>query len=307
MSNKKTSHTDNELITIFQQDNINEKYFPKFLAYYKKCFDDLYDDHKDFNDDDFDEDDSVQASALWCTNRYIKPYLEHIARGHSEEWAHSIADSAEDGERIVYFVYSDLMRINPELAKKELLIHTKSLGNDEHFERQYLYLFEVMDEPNGRIQTALNYSKIYKEQIEKGKTAVYSHQFADLMSDGHYNEIYCEEYAFAYDEAVNKNKSEEYISVYSDKYASVLVDIKRRHGISDDEEMIDFAIEKVKAYMNAWEYGKENKLKDFKRFAEIYEHTHLNTYFADAGWPEESREKMDSMILEKTLEKFNKN
>ena len=88
MSNKKTAHTESELIEIFKQEGIDEKHFSKFLAYYKVCFDELYEDHKDCEDDDFEEGDSVQASALWCTNRFIKPYLELIAKGHGEEWAH---------------------------------------------------------------------------------------------------------------------------------------------------------------------------------------------------------------------------
>lgn len=306
MINKKTPHTENELIIIFKQDNIDEKYFSKFSDYYKVCFEELYEDYKDWDDTDFDEGDSVQASALRCTKRYIKPYLELIAKGHGEKWAHTLAHSAEEGERAVYFVHSDLSEIDPELAEKELLIHAKSFGNDKYFVKHYLYLFEVADDIKGRIEKAKKYSEICKEQLTKGKSEVFAHQYADLIADGRYNEIYCEEYAFAYDKAVNENKNDEYARVYAYKYASALVDIKGRYGISDDEEMIDFAIEKVNAYMKAWEFANENQLNDFKRFAEIYENIHLNTYFADEGLPEESKEKIDNIILEKTLEKFNK-
>lgn len=154
MSTKKTPHTETELIDIFKQDNINEKYFLKFLSYYKVCFDELFEDNEDWDDEDFEDEESLQASALWLTKKYIKSYLELIAAGHGEEWAHAMADSAEDGERKVYFVHFNLMRVNPELAEKELLIHCKSLNNDEFFERHYLYLFKVMSEPNDRIQTA---------------------------------------------------------------------------------------------------------------------------------------------------------
>jgi hypothetical protein len=51
--------------------------------------------------------------------------------------------------------------------------------------------------------------------------------------------------------------------------------------------------------------GKSNQLKDFERFASIYENVHLNTYFADAGWPDGDKEEIDKAILEKALAKFN--
>jgi hypothetical protein len=148
--------------------------------------------------------------------------------------------------------------------------------------------------------------KIYKEQLAKGKSEVYAHHYSDLMANGEYHEIYCEEYAFAYDKAISENKSSEYASVFANKYASELVDIKRRYGISEDEEMIDFAIEKVNAYMKAWQYGEENQLKDFELFAEIYENIHLNTCFLDDITENKSSEEFDKLVLEKTLERFNK-
>jgi hypothetical protein len=304
--NKKTAHTETELLAIFKQDGNDEKYFSKFLEYYKVSFNELFEDYKNWTDDDFDEGDSVQASALWCTNDYIQKYIKLIEKGHGEEWAHQLANSLEDGERAVYFVHSNLKTINPELAKKELLIHTKALGGDEYFEKHYLLLFEVQADPKGRIETAQNYSRIYKEKIANGKSEIYAHHYADLIADGDYHEIYCEEYAFAFDKTISANKSEEYAREFADKYASALVDIKRRFGISDDEEMIDFAIEKVNAYMKAWEYNNEHPLKDFKRFAEIYENEHLNAYFPDEIIKNKSLEEIDSLVLEKTLERFNK-
>lgn len=256
--NKKVSHSEEELISIFKLAGINEKYFSKFLKHYKHCYDELYEDYKNFEDDDFEEGDSVQASALWCTNGYIKSYLELIDKGHSEEWAHEMASTVNEGASAISSVYDDIERNNPELAKKDLLIYTKSLGGDEFFEKHYMFLFEVSSNPYTRIETAKNYSLLYKSELNKGKSEVYAHHYADLMSMEEYHEIYCEEYAFAFDKAKNDNKSEDYARVYAEKYASALVDIKRRHGISDDEAMIDFAIEKVEAYMESWSNSNQN-------------------------------------------------
>jgi hypothetical protein len=307
MSNKKTAHTEAELIEIFKKDNIDTKYNEKFITYYQSCFNELYEDHKDWNDDDWRDGDSVQASALWCTNYFIKRYLELMAKGHGEEWAHELAHTAEEGERAVFFVYSDLSAINPELAKKELLIHAKSFGYDEYFEKHFIFLFEEVADPVGRIESAKNYSRIYKEQLSKGKSEIYAHHYADLISYGDYNEIYCEEYAFAFDKAISENKNENYAIVYADKYGSALVNIKGRYGISDDEEMIDFAIQKVNAYMKAWEYGTENKLVDFNRFAEIYENVYLNTFYSESKDFNKSESEIEKQVLEEVLKRFNKN
>lgn len=306
MINKKTAHSEAELIEIFTKDNIDPKYFNKFITYYHSCFDELYEDHKDWNEDEWPEGDSVQASALWSTNNYIKRYLEHIALGHGEEWAHEMAYTNAEGEKAVFCVYTDLSASNPEIAKKELLIHAKSFGYDEHFVKHFIFLFEEVADPVGRIETAKNYSKIYKEQLSKGKSKIYAHHYADLISCGDYNEIYCKEYAFAFDKAISENKNENYALVYADKYGSALVNIKGRYGISNDEEMIGFAIQKVNAYMKAWEYATENKLVDFKRFAEIYENVYLNTLHSESKDFNKSKAEFEKQVLEEVLNRFNK-
>lgn len=301
---KKTAHTKEELVSIFREQNVPETFFPKFLAYYKFCFEEFFGDMKNFEDDDFDEGDSIQESALRCTKYFMKPYIELINKGHGDEWSHSLASSSNDGEMAVFHTHYEIKQMNPELAKKELLIHTKSLGGDKYFQKHFIYLFDNVAEPDNRIETAEKYSKIYKEEIAKGKSEVYANEYASLMAEGESHEIYCEDYAIAFDKAIKENKSDEYAGLYAYEYGCALVDIKRRYGISDNEEMIEFAIEKVNAYMNAWVYGKENRLKGFEEFSEIYENIHLNTYFADEGRPDGSRDEIDRMILKKALGKF---
>lgn len=302
-SSKRNRHTEEELIVIFNQENIDKKHLSLFLSYYKICFDELYEDWKD---EDFEAGDSVQASALFVAKIRIKTFAEQIAKGHGEEWAQIIVNNSEEGERAIYFAYQDLMITNSELAKKELLIYCKSLGGDKYFEKHYLYLFEIVDEIEGRIEKAKEYSKLFKEQIANGKSEVYAHEYSDLISEGDFHKIYCEEYAYAYDKAINEGKSEQYAREFAEKYGEALVDIKRRYGISEDEELIDHAIEKVNVYMTAWEYNEEYKLIDFKRFAAIYENIHFNTFYPNERRLEGSKEKIDLEILEKALIKFNK-
>lgn len=154
-------------------------------------------------------------------------------------------------------------------------------------------------------EKATEYAEDYKKQIKKGKSKLFAHEYADLADMG-YHSIYREEYAYAYENAINEEKSEEYARFFADEYASELVDIKRRYGRSEDEEAIDFAIEKVNGRMKAWEYVSEHKLEDTERFSEIYENIHLDTYFADNGMPNGTLEEIDKEILEKALLRYNK-
>ena len=302
---KKIAHTQNELITIFKQQKIRESLLPKFLSLYKSLYNEFYEEMKDYEDDDFEEEDSIQSDALFCTNLYIKPFFELTENGHGEEWANLIAESREEDETKTYYTFNELKKSQPELAQKELVLHCNNLSKDEDFRRYYLFLFglgEGFEEPYER---AIKYAQAYKEQIKKGKSKLFAHEYAEY-ANSNYNEIYKEEYAYAYEKAILAEKSEEYARVFADKYGSDLVNIKRRVGISDDEGLIDYAIEKVSSFMKAWEYVSEHKIKDSDRFHYIYEHEYLNTYFANNGMPKGTLEEIDKAILKKVLLEYNK-
>lgn len=305
MENKKWRPSEEELIEIFNKQNIDQKYQTKFVDYYNYCFDDVFKYDYDKDDDYWEEGESIHQTCMTVTGMYFEKYLELISNGHGEEWAHYLAHTAENGETAVYHTYNEIQEIDKELAKKELGVYIKSFGEDQYFEKYLQVLFEEIADPKGRIKSAREYSKIYRKQLEEGKSEVYAEKYADLMAGTDFHEIYCEDYAIAYDNAITENKGERYATVYADKYASALVDIKRRYGISDDEEMMDFAVEKVNAYMHAWEYAQENKVDDFDRFTRLYENIHLNTYYADGGKPKMSNEEIDKLVLKETLEKFN--
>lgn len=304
MNKYKKPHTEEELKEVFQQNQIDDGLISVYIDYYNVSFKELLEDHKDFKDEDWGEGESVQAFALWCANDYIREYSKHIENGHGEEWSHILAHSNEEGQLGIFHAYNDLRKINLDLAKKELLTYAKYQSEDKDFLKHYLHLFAEVSEPGIRIETAKKYAEIYKKELAKGKSEVFANEYAALIASGDYHEIYCEDYAIAFDIANKENRDIEYARLYADKYASALIDIKRRYGISDDEDMMNFAIEKVKAYMKAWNYARENRLEDFKRFADIYENIHLNTYYADEGRPNKSELEIDKEILERALEKF---
>lgn len=303
MEDKKTKHTKTDLLAIYQEKKFEKKYFSNFAAYYHLCFDELYQDMKNYSEDDFEPGDSIQASALSISIEYIESFIESINQGYGEVWAHEMAHTNEDVDRAAFSTYHQLKYDNQEQADKELRIYCKSLGGDENFEKQYLYLVENLENPDCIIEKATTYSEAYKQQIKKGRSEKFAHQYAFLLADD-YNEIYCEDYAIAYEQAIIQNKSVEYAELYADKYASALVNIKRRYGISDDEDLMNFAIAKVDAYIFAWEYAQKNPFKDFNQFAHSFENEYINTFFSDHGRPKGSVEEINNKILKRVLAKL---
>jgi hypothetical protein len=307
MSHLRTAHTTTELIAIFRERGIPEKYFDSFLLYYKTRFEELLKENEQYKDEDFAEGESVQLDALFGTTIHTDRIMNEITKGHGDEWAFAIANCCEEDEHDHILVYNDLKKSNPELAKKELLILCKSYAGDEFFEKHFISKFEEGCDYFRYAERASKYSETYKKKLAEGKSKIYAHQCADLISCEEFNEIYCEDYAYAYDKAISEGKSEEYAIVFADQYGSTLVDIKSRYGISDDEEMINFGIEKVTIFMEAWVHNQELKLTNFGRFAEMYEQIYLNTYYNDQDeFPKIESSEITKDILERTLHNYMK-
>jgi hypothetical protein len=117
-----------------------------------------------------------------------------------------------------------------------LRLHCKSFGGDELFEKHYLFLFEIGEGWNNPQEIALKYSRIYKQQIAKGKNEIFAHQYADLMSSNEYVEIYYKKYAYAYDEALSEGKSKEYAVLFADMYG----DGAANYGEREEKDIPEF-------------------------------------------------------------------
>lgn len=300
MTDKKRIHTHEELKNIYASLKYPTEYFEKFESKYHECYTEWYKEMKNYEEDDFEEGESIGNNALeYSTLSYIKRFVDEKEKGHSDEWTHIVANSFEDDEeRIIDESYSVIKSIDEELAKQELHLHCKSLCRDELFEKHYLFLFEIGEGLNHPQEIAKKYSEIYKQQIAKGKTPVYSHQYADLMSSNEYVEIYCEKYAFAYDKAISEGKSKMYAELFADKYG----DGSANHGERENRDIPDFWEEKVFAYMNGWEYATNNNFSN--KFIGIYENIYLNTIYADE--PEKIPwNRLEEYILEEALKKYN--
>ncbi|MDD3285892.1 MAG: hypothetical protein PHI14_00160 [Bacteroidales bacterium] len=305
-SPKETRHTNTELIDIFSQKNIPAKLHSRFIAKYDEFFDNLYEEEKDWFDEDYGEDESVQRDALDVTFMFIEPFLQQIEIGHSEEWAEIVAQYRADYEEVAFdYAYKGVYEKDPEKAKEELLIHCKYLNGDEHFVRYLLHLFQCDEVHSDPFTQAKEYSDIYKKQIKLGKSAEYAHEYADLMARDEYVESYCDAFATAFDQSLQAGKSEEYARRYAYMYSEW---VGNHYGkLSDALKDSNFAFwnEKMLGNMRGWEYATENKLLDTYSFAKIYEDVHINTYYADKPLsPKMSNDEINKMILNKALEMY---
>jgi hypothetical protein len=205
----------------------------------------------------------------------------------------------DDDRARIFHIYNDLYKENAQLAHSELLICCKNISKDVIFEKYFMSLFEQGGGNTEPIKKSQKYANIYREQLKNGKSKTYAHQLAELLADGDFTAIYCKEYVKAYHNCIKENRSQNYAEVYSSKYASIIVDFG---GQAEGDEAFDFNIEKLNAYMNAWEYSNKNKLIDSEYFMRLYETNHLNTYYSDNL--NLSIEEIDKLVLKNTLEKY---
>ena len=289
-----------ELIAIEKNfDTETRQEFIRFLDYHLEQEDRL-------GFDDFEEDPVASTIDFAC--EYINEFIKEKNNGYSLPWLKEFVNRklCDDNKQEVSWAYYEVRKIDSDQALQDLYLYSKLTNRDYLFVKHFTYLIEE-DVPNvtpSVEEQSIAYSRLYKEQINNGKTDVFAHQYAVLASGDQLHIIYCEDYAFAYQKAKQECKSDEYASAFANKYAEELVDVKLRFGISDDEESLDYAKQKADAYINGWEYATENKIANRNGFIQIYEHIYLNTYYADEGMPDMSFEDIKKMISEKSMEKY---
>lgn len=306
-SPKKARHTNTELIDVFNKKNIPDKFHSRFIDEYDRIYNEFYEEAKDWPDEDYEEDESVQGDALNVTFQFIESFLEQIQIGHGEEWAEIMAKYRSESEDLALdYAYNGVSEKDPAKAEVELLILCKYLNGDEHFARYLLYLFKIGEGYEEPLVKAKEYSNVYNKQIKLGKSDVFAHEYADLMA-WEYVESFFDAFATTYEQSLLAGKSEEYARRYAVMYSDW---IGERYGkLSEALKDRDFAFwnKKMIGNMKGWEYALENKLSDIKSFVEIFENLHINTYYADKPLSSKmNKEEIDKMILEQALERYEK-
>lgn len=279
----------------------NKEFIEVFTTYLKHFLTEL-------EGDNAIEENDTPESLLEIPLKFIEYYTQSRQQGFSKVWSNFYADRKILGQNRYFleFCYSEVAEGSEEEALQDLRVFCKNRNADKLYTD---YLIDRIIQGNGFTeepieQVAEEYTKIFKDQINKGQSKIYAHQYADLMVDNFYHPIYCKEYALAYEQSICNGKSEEYAKIYATALASELVDVKRRAGISDDEESLDFAESKAIAYINGWEYATDNKLEDLHLFIKCYSNAYLNTLYSENPNEWKSIDECENISLTKALKEY---
>ena len=288
---------------IIKVNKFNDEATEIFINELEKTLSELKSDNALNDKSDFD----------FCINsstKYANDFSEKVKEGFSAIWSKTYAEytSFDEVRNLLPYCFEESSKVSSEIGLKDLKLYC-NLKYDDQLIKDYLIRMGTTSDLyslNGVENTALDFSKYYREKIEKGMSDIYAFQYADLMAEDYYHKIYCEEYAFAYEKAIINGKDKEYATTYAAKYGSELVDIKRRAFIYDDEEMLDFARKKAEAYINAWEYIRDNKLSNIKTFYADYERAYLNAMHPDDPSEWKTVEECEKVAEQKAMKEYNK-
>lgn len=246
-------HTNEELIEIYSSNKGDDIYSEYFIKQYEFAYG-VFDEDQDWED----INESVEAHTLnYCLNDYLSHFLKCIKNGHGPVWADKFAYNIM-GNEVATLTYQEIMKENPELARFEINIYCNSLSNDDIFKNYYLFLIEKQCFRRTE-QRTIEYVKIYKEQIDIGKSDFYAHHYADLrVSSKGFTVLYCEAYTITYEKALNENKSIEYAELYAEKLGSYIANHCSSFSQKDEYGDFDFFHEHILEEMREWKLKNNN-------------------------------------------------
>ena len=248
-------HTNEELIEIYSKLKGDAIYSEYFIKNYEISY-------GEFDEDEDWEDitESVEAHTLnYCLKDYLPYFLKCIQNGHGPVWADKFAYNMNEDE-VATLTYQEIMGENPELARSEINIYCNSLSKDDIFKNYYLFLIEKQCFRKTEERT-IEYVKTYKDQIVKGKSEFYAHQYADLrVSSMGYTELYCEAYTATFEKALNENKSIDYAESYAEKLGTYIANHCSSFSNKDEFGDFDFFHEQILEEMREWELKNNNIL-----------------------------------------------
>lgn len=162
----------------FDKETLQE--FIRFLDYHLEQADRM-------GFDDFEDNDPI-SSIVEYVCEYIDEFIKEKNNGYSllwlKEFVHRKLDDFDKHE--VSWAYYEVRKIDPEQALRDLNLYSKLTNRDYLFVRHFTYLIkiEVLNATPSIEEQSIAYSSLYKEQINNGKTDVFAHQYADLVSEG---------------------------------------------------------------------------------------------------------------------------
>lgn len=147
---------------------------------YPKQFYPLFEEkYRGYIEDEEYDTGIIDNHALNLSKLYIETIVDQLRLGHSFDWAESYAAYREDDR--IRVVFSELRKINEDLAIQEVQIHAKSFGKDKYFEKYYIELVtEDVKSDDELEQLSTQYSTIIQRSIAEGNSLCYAQKYAEL-------------------------------------------------------------------------------------------------------------------------------
>ena len=231
-------YSKEKLISIAKENNISEKFFEEFINHVEK------DKQEMPNDIDLGENEISQSAVDFALEFFTK-FNGELQKGHSEEWARLYSESIEEHPHAFNDAYLAVKKTNPEQAQKELEIHCKAVDGAELYTKHFIYLMENGEAFRNPDNQARLYSKIYKEQIEKGESDLFAHKYADLMATEEYIELGCFSEAKEYEKSINAGLSEVYAEAFASQISEYIANYYPNYR-NEKTDTILYKIEKQK-------------------------------------------------------------
>ncbi len=289
---------------IVKKHNFDKETYEEFIRYLDENLRDEEECADDWQEEDFDK------HILKYGEKYAVLFLEKRKEGFSHAWSKQYARAMcyNDDYQLLGLCYDASKNADPDQAQNDLLLYCELRGADERFTKYFIESVEAGEiyfKPDSEERAKL-YSETYKDLIKEGKTEIYAEKFAYLTALDEYHEIYIEDYAFAYEKSILEGKDESYAIEYADVYASELVDAKRRYGLCDDEEHLEYKKIKAHAYIKGWDYARNNIDFDRHKFIKIFERIFMNMYYSDNEKYWVGIEKIEKFAINLALEEYNR-
>ena len=191
----------------FSKTGIDKKYYPQYEAEAKRCYAALQ--KADPDDEGSTENDNNVKASIDNTNEYIVFYVSEIEKGHSHAWSNGYAHNSVWGEDDYRIVQYTLESLEDNEKETEFEIYATSLSEDPLFVNRFKFLFAQSDPDLHKkaLEKAEEYCRVYHECIEKGKSLVYAHAYAEAVNEDMI-EFYCDIYAEAYELAITHGEDD---------------------------------------------------------------------------------------------------
>jgi|GEM_PF-2071316 len=199
--------------------------------------------HEHNSQQEADETEEEYVSRLLeFAEDYMKLLLAEQGKGHGLEWSRRYAYTMlrEDDTSAAVWAYQDVRKSDPATAIEELRIFATTHNGDEHFVRQFALLADEDEEHYHTliVARAAAYSRIYKEQMVLGNSALFSHKYAECLAGGILSLCKCYAEAKEYEKAITAGEPVAFAEVLAAEIAAFII---RRYSSYEarDEEMVE--------------------------------------------------------------------